>query len=453
VRRPNILIITTDQQRWDTMPCFGNPSVIAPNLNALATRSACFSHCFIQNPLCMPSRVSSLTGQYPSTLGITHMGVPVPEGLTTIATIFSRYGYRTANLGKLHFLPHANRDHRELHPAYDFDQVEISDEPGVYDDTYRAWVKRQDPNQLDRLSVGLPPATHTWYTTMGLPDMVVHPKGQEPRQDFDGPVPFAGDDRLTHSAFVGDRTVEFLRSQSSEEPFLCVAAFYSPHAPWVVPRKFLDLYRPELLSDDPKIARAKHGYYAMISEVDQYVGEILAALDQNGHADNTVVVFTSDHGEWLGDSGRWGKGYPADDAVSRIPFLILVPGDGRTGQLDTFVELVDMLPTLLDVAGLPIPPHIQGKSLGDLLLRGGTDEHRDSALTEFTDWKALRTTDYRYVIHADGTEHLWRATEDAIDANDLVGDPAYGAVIAEHRHRLLQRILQAEMPLPKTWPY
>ena len=139
--KPNILILYTDQQRWDTVGANRNPHIYTPNLDWLAQEGISFDHCFCQSPLCMPSRVSFLTGQYPSTLGITHMGVPVPENTPTIATILKQYGYRSANLGKLHFLPHANRDHRQAHPLYGFDQVEVSDEPGVYEDTYRAWVR------------------------------------------------------------------------------------------------------------------------------------------------------------------------------------------------------------------------------------------------------------------------------------------------------------------------
>ena len=118
MRRPNFLIIYTDQQRWDGLGVNGNPDIHTPHLDRLANQSVNFDRCFVQNPVCMPSRLSFLTGQYPSTLGITHMGVPVPEDLMTLPRLLKQYGYRTANIGKLHFLPHANRDHRLPHPAY-----------------------------------------------------------------------------------------------------------------------------------------------------------------------------------------------------------------------------------------------------------------------------------------------------------------------------------------------
>ena len=116
MRRPNFLIIYTDQQRWDGLGANGNQDIHTPHLDRLASQSVNFDHCFVQNPVCMPSRLSFLTGQYPSTLGITHMGVPVPADTVTLPRLLGPYGYRSANIGKLHFQPHANRDHRTYHP-------------------------------------------------------------------------------------------------------------------------------------------------------------------------------------------------------------------------------------------------------------------------------------------------------------------------------------------------
>ena len=113
MKRPNILLITTDQQRFDALGCNGNPDISTPNLDRLAAQGVNCERYYVQNPVCMPSRVSFLTGQYPGTLGITHMGVPVPPDTVTLPRLLKNYGYRSANLGKLHFLPHANRDHRE----------------------------------------------------------------------------------------------------------------------------------------------------------------------------------------------------------------------------------------------------------------------------------------------------------------------------------------------------
>ena len=473
MKRPNILLIYTDQQRWDALGAGGNPDVQTPNLDRLAAEGVNFDRYFVQNPVCMPSRVSFLSGQYPSTLGITHMGVPVPEDVTILPHYLKPAGYRTANIGKLHFLPHANREHRDPHPAYGFDHLEISDEPGVYEDAYRAWARAKDASQLEHLSVGLPPARRTYLDVMRLEDEVTHPqKGPlgGARFDFSGPILFPGDEAFTHSAFVGEQTCAFLEGQS-QRPFLCIAGFYSPHAPWVVPQRFLDLYDPATFRlpdypDDVQAERnaagfsearsrsARHGYYAMVSEVDHYVGEILEALEARGLAGNTIVVFTSDHGEWLGEHLKYGKGYPGDDAVSRVPLIIRWPGGvaspGRTVR--SIVEAVDVVPTLLAAAGLQVPPRLQGQSLLPAL-HNRFFEGKGSALMEHHGWKNLRTDRYRYLVHTDGSEGLWDVQEDPHEYRNVANEPDYQAVLAEHRLIVLERLLGLERPLARSWPY
>lgn len=478
MQRPNILILYTDQQRWDALGANGNRQIRTPHLDRLAEQGTCFGRCFVQNPVCMPSRVSFLSGQYPSTLRITHMGVPVPEDLLTLPRFFGRAGYHCANIGKLHFLPHANRDHRQPHPDYGFDHLEISDEPGCYEDAYRAWIRRTQPEQLPHLSVGLPPATATWYRTMGVADSVAHPPSQGGgRFDFRGPIAFPGDEQATHSAFVADRTIDYLAARArTSEPFCCIAGFYSPHAPWVSPQRFIDMYQADDLpaeSIGPKgeadrqrraaetgfdygspdhLRRAAQGYYAMVSEVDHHVGRIMQALAAAALLDNTVVVFTSDHGEWLGRNLRFGKGYPADDAVSRVPLVIRAPGMPARRRVDAMVEAVDVMPTLAELAGLQIAPSFQGRSLAPLL-SGRTDQGRSSALLEHTGYRSLRLERAHYLLHTDGREMLFDLDRDPAEHTDVAADAAYATLRVEARHMLATRLIECERPLPRIWPY
>ena len=377
MKRPNILLIYTDQQRWDAMGANGNTDIQTPNLDRLANEGINFDHYFVQNPVCMPSRVSFLTGQYPSTLGITHMGVPVPEDFVTLPKLLHNLGYHSANIGKLHFLPHANRDHREIHPDYGFDHLEISDEPGCYEDAYRAWVRLEAPDQLDHLSLGLPPLAEHWHQMMGVKDGVHHPDERFPKH----PIAFRGKDEYTHTAWVASRSIQYMAERASEgSPFLCIAGIYSPHSPWVAPQRFLDLYDPDLMTlpsfplevdekrnenhyGDRELRLARQGYYGMVSEVDHHVGRMLDALDELDIADETIVVFTSDHGEWLGEHLRYGKSYPGHDCVSRVPLLMRVPGKESGRRVSSIVEGVDVLPTLLEACGVPTPSHLQGQSL------------------------------------------------------------------------------------------
>jgi arylsulfatase A-like enzyme len=467
VKRPNILILQTDQQRWDALGANGNRDISTPNLDRLANQGVNFNRCFVQNPLCMPSRFSFLSGRYPSTLGVTHNGVPVPVDAPTLPRLLQPYGYHSADIGKLHFLPHANRDHREPHPDYGFDHLEVSDEPGCYEDAYRAWVRRRAPEQLDLISVGLPPAAATWQRLTGRSDGIKHPEERFPKH----PIPFAGRPDLTHTAFVSEQTVEYLRTRRADTPFLCIAGFYSPHSPWVVPPEFLEIYDPETIAlpdfpeeveaqrgeagfTDQVLRGARHGYYAMVSEVDHHVGRILEALDERGMAESTIVVFTSDHGDWLGEHLRWGKGYPAHDCISRVPCIVRWPeGTGSAGRTVTdIVEAVDVVPTLLECAGIQVPSQLQGRSLKPIL-EGEEAAPRDAAMVEFTGWKSLRTDRFRYIAEGDGGESLFDLEAPFGEYHDVAHEPGYADALADMRRRMVNRLIEMERPSPRTWAY
>lgn len=476
--RPNILLIHTDQQRWDALGANGNNEIHTPNLDRLADEGVNFDRYFVNAPVCMPSRESYLTGQYPSELCIFQNGKKLPEDIATLPDLLGQRGYETANIGKLHFLPHADRDHTQPHPDYGFDHLEISDEPGCYEDDYRAWVRKRAPEQLDKISVGLPPATKTWHELMGTDDGIHHP---EPRFRTEA-VPFDADDDLTHTAFVGQRTSEYVRAHADDsDPFLCVAGFYSPHSPWVVPQRYLDLYDRDAITvpDLPPRLQAKrdgievdpddrsqatfseterreirHGYYAMVSEVDRWVGEILDTIEAQGIAEETVVVFTSDHGEDLGDHLRYGKGWPAWDTISRVPMIVRWPekvtNPGRTES--TLIEAVDLVPTLLDAAGIAIPSTLQGQSIVPLLAEE-TYTGRGSALTEASKGKILRTDQYRYTVTADGTERLYDLDADPAEHHDLSDDDSYADTLSELRAKLLRRSVAVDIDSERPLDY
>lgn len=486
MKRPNILLIYTDQQRWDAFGANGNAEIRTPNLDRLAAEGTNFSHCFVQNPVCMPSRASFLTGRYPSQLGITAMGVTFPQDIPTLPQMLKPYGYRSANFGKLHFRPHANRDHRAPHPSYGFDQLELSEEPGPYHDAYRAWVAARRPDQLDRISAGRPPHAGTWQHTLGLADDIVHPIPDQERPAnfketegsnrfaFGRGVPFPGDESCTHSAFVADRVTNFLEARAwDRDPFLCIAGFYSPHAPWIVPRRFLDLYDPaalsvsayppeldreagagpEILFSDAQLRQARAGYYAAVSEVDHYVGHLLDVLERTGQDRDTLVIFTSDHGEWLGEHLLYGKSYPAHDCVSRVPLAVRGPGVAAGQTQERIVEAVDVLPTLLDLAGIQRPRDLNGQSLAPLLAPGGRIDGQGDAMTEATTWRCLRTERHRYIAHADGSEVLFDLEAPFGEYRDLSADPQAAEILSSLRHRLLIRMLAKERPLVREWAY
>ncbi len=453
MKRPNILLLYTDQQRWDALRCSGNPLIHTPNLDALAARGALFRKAFVNCPLCMPSRMSMLSGRYPLSLNIRANGVEMPEDIPCLQHILGLYGYHTANFGKLHFKNHSNRDHRVPHPAYGFDTLVLSDEPGCYDDAYIKWVETQAPGQVENCRCDTPPE---WRGK---------PIQKQPRSTEDYHV-FQGSEHLTHSAFVADETIAFLKTRRPGEPFFCIAGFYAPHSPTNPPRRFVDMYDPAKMplpkrregqnlrdiSDDHWRQTVAH-YYALVSHVDDQAGRILRTLDEQGLADDTIVVFTSDHGEYLGDHGRVGKSGPQDSSA-RVPLLIAWPGHLAAGrQFDQIVEAVDLAPTLLDACAVQIPPFMQGMSLRPLL-EGREFQARDSAYIEChvrggtNGYKAVRTRDYLYSCEKRGYETLFDLKKNPDQTENVKDDPAYAAVKADLRHQLIRRSFEAEA----NWP-
>lgn len=468
-RAKNVLVIYVDQWRWDALGSMGSQAH-TPNLDKLASDGVQFDHAFVQSPVCMPSRVSMLTGRYPSNLGITHMGVPVDENTETVATTLRRRGWRTANIGKLHFLPHANRDHSATHPDYGFDTLQLSDEPGVYHDDYRAWVASVAPESLPAVTGELPPAAHTWRETMGE-TRTAEFGDRSARDDFAEVREFGADDNLTHTAWVASQTVDHLRSLSSEQPAFTIASFFSPHAPFCVPRRFLDLYDAQSLSlpaltdqdrqrqavdgpSDAHLRTMRHGYYAAISEVDWHIGRILDVLDELGRSDDTLVVFVADHGEWMGDNLRFSKGYPADDPVSRVPLIMRWPeGTHEAGRVVTdIVECVDIVPTVLDAVGVPAPRHLQGASLRGYL-DGSGEKVNALGITEHDGWRSIRVENHRYLVHSDGTETLWEVSLDGLELRDVTTDPAAAETLSDIRRRYIAHVLRSERPRERTWAY
>jgi len=483
MHRPNVLLIWTDQQRWDTIAAGGHPLVSTPNLDQLAAAGTLFQNAYVNCPVCMPSRQSVLSGRYPGALGVRCNGIEMPAGLDCIHNVLAGHGYHTAQLGKLHFLNHASafRDHSEPHPNYGFDTCIVSDEPGCYDDPYLAWVARQNPAAVDLCRVDTPPA---WTGAR----VSVHPRNTHQ------PYVFAGPDEFTHSAFVAEITSDYLRNRASRaregEPFFAIAGFYAPHAPLNPPARFLSRYDP---NDMPLPVRAngenftdpdsgtpvtdaqwriiKQHYYALVSHVDECVGRIFRTLDELGLTDDTLVIFTSDHGENLGDHGLIQKSQWFDSST-RVPLVVKPPAPRVTGTgakhprvTNDFVELVDLAPTITDYCGVPTPTFFQGRSLrGALAGSAGpaAGPHRESAFFEYglpggPGYKAIRTDRYLYARHRDGRERLYDLaanpdqTVDLLDERTTATGPPTASrdLLMEARGALLGRILDADPAYPR----
>ena len=463
MKRPNVLMLYTDQQRWDTLGLV-NDAVHTPHLNALAESGVHFTNAFCNNPVCMPSRQSMLSGQYPSVVGCTVNGIEMREDVPCVHTILKPYGYHTANLGKLHFKNHSNRDHREPHPSYGFDTLILSDEPGCYDDAYLKWVEERDPSQVENCRTALPPAALE-HRGLPQPSRGAGEGGARHGRTMVDPYVFDGPEHLTHTSFVAEETITYLEKHWSDT-FFAIAGFYVPHDPLNPPKRFVEMYDParlplpamnpgedhrNLSPDEWRTMKAY--YYAQVSHLDDRIGMILDALTEAGERDNTIIIFTADHGEHLGDHGLTGKGAPGYDSCSHVPLIVSYPAAIPAGQVrDDLIESVDIAPTILDYCGVQAPPFFQGGSFRPLI-EGRDYQPRTSAFLEYrnpfkTSWKTVRTHDFKYCTSARGEDLLFDLKADPHELTNVAADPAHSDALAAMRHELLLRWFDVEKQYP-----
>ena len=385
--RPNILLISTDQQRYDMIGAAGNPAVSTPHLDRLAAQGALFENCYVQNPVCSPSRASLMTGTYVSTHGLYENGVDIAPDTRVFSKDLDEAGYDCGLVGKFHLhscfhgrteprLDDGFRVFRWAHDPY----------PGSSENAYHRWLRARRPDLYERA-----------LTERGLFDTM--------------PTEFH------YSRWIAEETISFLRTdRRTEQPFFFVTNFFDPHhgfgAPEEYVRRYDDVELPPVntrdgeLADKPDIQQrtSLHGgggmpsyadldaqqldelrraYYAMVSLVDDEVGRILAVLEEEGLAEDTIVVFTSDHGELLGDHQLLRKGPFLYDCSVKVPLIVRWPGVIDPGtRHDELVQWVDLAPTFLEAAGIERPRSYQGESLLPLL-RGEPTEWRDWALSQY----------------------------------------------------------------------
>ncbi|MGH9657773.1 MAG: sulfatase family protein [Bryobacteraceae bacterium] len=440
--RPNIVLITGDHLRWDHVGANGNGAIRTPNLDRLARDGASFTHCCTVGVACSPNRASLFTGRYPHAHGIMSNGIPLPESEVTLTHVLREAGYYTGQMGKLHFWPHSRRNHREYHPPYGFHQMRLADEPGCYDDAYGQWLDAQGPEARRKANVTMP--------------------GERKQFEY---YTFAGDERTTHAHWVASETARFVE-ENKGRPFFVHAGFYAPHPPLNPPAAMLALYeKTELpprhwrageaddlpapmkkavmnLASTPEAqwtAYRKH-FYAMVSELDRNVGRIVGAVERAGLMESTVFVVTSDHGDYLGDHNLTGKSAMPYDGAMRIPLIFRGPGMGRGVRSDEVVEMVDVMPTVLELAGLGLPKGNQGTSL---VKRPG----RGAALMQSGNNRILRTRSAKYAYWSSGEEALFDLESDPHELRNVAGRNK--ALLDEMRVAMLRRTLEVVDPLPE----
>ncbi len=454
MKRPNVLLMITDQQSYDTIAAGGHPHMHTPNLDRLASEGTLFTQAFCNSPVCMPSRQSLFSGQYPGALNLTANGQELPEDVPLFHEILKPYGYRTANIGKLHFRNIKPRDPGEPQPDYGFDRLILSETiaPGFHD-AYNRWIEDKYPGMTEQCrALGEPAWEHFHDGYCGF-----------------NPLTFQGPEDATHACFVADEINEYIRQHSGEKPWFASAGFFYPHDPVTPPERFLEHYEPEelpaphmtetqrektgLSDEDWKIARAH--YYALCSHIDEEVGRILDELERTGQREDTIVIFTSDHGSHMGEHGMGGKTAPGYDSCSRVPLVMSYPGRIRQDVCtDQLVELVDLAPTVLELCGAECPPFMQGQSLVPLLTGEDTSAGRDSAFMEIGppgggQWKSVRTPTYYFAVSNEGTEELYDLDKDPHQLHNIAGDPDAQDMLMEGYRCLTRRIMDSRAYVPR----
>ncbi len=496
-KAPNILWICTDSQRWDTLGCYGNTFVRSPNLDRLAQDGMLFEHCYAQNPLCTPSRGCFLTGRYPSCNGLRQNGQNIRPSEVLVTRLLAEQGWICGLSGKLH-LGACNRRftlgdrwwelpndlqvvqgvEQRIQDGYAEFHWDHGPSPQFRSSAYNRWVQAQGarietPAREDfpDLCHGMPPHLHqTFWCTQKAIEFIRAYEGYAHPWLFSVNIfdpHFVNDPPDAYFDAYRDRLDEiplpvFKEGELENKPYY----HEKQHNPSKYGRKhYKDL--AGVSSDNPRGEPLRHralraGYWAMCDFIDVQVGRLLEALERTGQRKNTIVIFTSDHGELLGDHGMYIKGPLLYDCSIRVPLIVNGPGVRSGLRSAAMVELGDLAPTVLDIAGLPRHPGMQMQSLWPLL-NGTTDTHRADVYCEYYNanpddpkvyLSMIRTPDWKLVnahgLSAKDGGELYDLRNDLRECRNLWLDPAYAAIKLDLLKRLSDRQAFAGTdPLPK----
>jgi choline-sulfatase len=443
--RPNVLWICADDHAPYVCGAYGDKIVRTPNLDRLAADGIRFDRAYCNSPVCTASRQSFLTGRYPRTIGVTQLQTPLPDGEPTLARLLRAAGYHTAAIGKMHF--NSNLIHgfdlRIDMPQYNRHLKEHGQQPVPADVRVQPpWRPFRDPARV-------------WLNSECLP--------------------FGALDADMAGTFFARQATRYLQD-SRQQPFFLMVSFYEPHSPFRFPIEYRGKYRPEQFrapkvgpEDDAQIPAIfrdltdseKQGinaaYYTSTEFMDRNVGLVLDALRISGHLDDTLVIYTGDHGYMLGQHGRFEKHCCFEPAV-RSPLLLRWPQKVKAGQsTPALVEFIDIVPTVLDFCRVSAPAAIQGKSLVPLV-RGDVQRHRDHVVVEYSEneeamirterWKLIYCTGKR--ARQDGyqtgrplpgrTVRLYDLDSDPDEMTNLAGRPEQAQRVKEFTNQLAEHM-------------
>jgi arylsulfatase A-like enzyme len=410
-RQPNVVFILPDQLRAQALGCMGNADVKTPNIDRLAAEGLLFKQTFANTPVCCPARANLLTGKYTHRNGMVANDLRLRESETTLAELLKAAGYRTGFIGKWHL------DGGPREPGYV--------PPGERRQGFDFWAAHE--------------CSHRHFDNHYFRD---------------DPTPI----KLGKFEAEGwtDIAVEFLR-QRNAQPFFLMLQMGPPHDPYKAPPQYEAMYDPLKLTMRPNWVEGTRmgsrqdiaSYYAQITAVDDQVGRLLQTLKDLRLDDDTIIVFTSDHGDMLGSQGLRLKRKPWEESI-RVPGIIRYPRRIKAGrQTDAFLTHVDFAPTLLSLCGLKPPRTMQGTDLSRLALGktlGQTQRAPDSAFFQIfgpfegdetpAGWRGIRTAQYMYARQRHRPWVLYDLARDPYEQHNLVNDPAYARLRATMEQRL-----------------
>ena len=420
MKNPNVVMVLSDQWRAQASGYAGDPNVKTPNLDQLARESINFTNALSACPVCCPARASLLTGQHPLTHGVFVNDVPLSTNATSLAQAFSNEEYDTAYIGKWHldgrgrsaFIP---KEHRQ---GFEY---------------WKALECSHDYN-------------HSAY----------YAGDSNEKQYWDG-----------YDARAQTRDAQtYIREHHGDNPFLMILSWGPPHDPYdTAPEEYRSLYTPENITlrpntPDTTATREKlAGYYAHCSALDHCLGELMNTLEEEGVAENTILLFVSDHGDMIGSHGHEKKQRPWDEAI-RIPFLLRYPAEfGLTGRKDTaLICLHDIMPTLLGLCNIAIPDTVETLDYSEYIRGGETPSDGSVVLTcphafgEFQqnlggrEYRGLRTDRYTYVRSMNGPWLFYDNKTDPYQQNNLVDHPDYRII-----QETLDNCLQNKLARAEDW--
>ncbi len=430
---PNILLIMTDQHRWDYLGCYGADFVDTPNIDRLAASGVRFTNAFTNAPVCAPSRIGLASGMHPARVGTLTNSSYVPAHLPTYYQRLRDGGYRVGCVGKLDLAKPDKYNGR------------YGDRPAVY---RWGFTHPEEVEGKMHAAQGEPTAPHGPYTHYLRQKGLLETLWQDYRRRAEGGwiVGESHDSALPSEDFadsyIGRRAAQWIETIADDFPWHLFVSFVGPHDPFDPPTEYANLFRnaampdaiPKSLEGKPQwilnrqkdfsvreLAHIRRQYCALIKLIDDQVGMLRDALETRDMLDNTIIIFTSDHGEMLGDHGLFQKQAPYEPSI-HIPLIVTGPGVCGGVASDALVELFDLNPTICALASVEPAPDMDARSF-DGVLSSEVSEHRQDILIAMSNYRGIRNRRHKFVENSDDMPELY----------DLINDPKETLNIADEQ--------------------